>query len=117
MNKRDAVNKGYQFTGSYNRDKEIIVTEIAELKSQGFKVVIVPAKTHGYNSGYSVYAEPKLFLTRQQAQYKKRVDDQESRMEFLLEKHRKEIAELQNTFSEETEKKAELDKKLAEYSF
>ena len=66
MNEKQAVSKGYHFTGSYSHDKEEQKQEALKIRGQGFKAMVLTTHpdtlSRGHHGdGYSVYAEQKYF--------------------------------------------------------
>jgi hypothetical protein len=119
MTEKEAKMKGYQYTGHYSRYKEEMKAKIQELKNLGFKAVLVPVKANPYSrgqntgiTGYSIYAEPALGISEALDNYTARVERQSFLMEDLLQKHKREVEELQKRFDEEIAKKAELEAQL-----
>ena len=66
MNDRQAVAKGYSFTGSYSHDRDGIVARKEEIIKAGHKAVLVyepssPLSRSNSGGGYSIYAAPSYF--------------------------------------------------------
>lgn len=66
MNKKQAVAKGYRFTGHYSHDKEEQKQNALEIRKSGVKAIVVniptnPLSRGNHGMGYSVYAEQKYF--------------------------------------------------------
>jgi hypothetical protein len=69
MNAKGAREKGYSFTGIYERSMDPVKVRAAELRKQGFKCVVVTEPDSKLSRGpkgvgYSVYAEQKYFVVK-----------------------------------------------------
>ena len=53
MNKRQAMEKGYQSTGVYSHDKEEVKTRITREKAEGNRAVLVPVPASPLSRGHS----------------------------------------------------------------
>jgi len=68
MNKKQAEEKMYQFTGIYERTRDEAIDKMKDrVINKGYKAVIVTVKDNPLNrgpkgEGYSVYAEEKYFV-------------------------------------------------------
>ena len=101
MKEKQAEQKGYSFTGSYERDKETIKEKAKEYKKQGYKVVIcdVPdskLSRGGRGMGYSIYAEPKYFIDREIESIKTRLEQVDTIKQLALDDYNKKIAKIDN---------------------
>ena len=66
MTEKQAVDKGYRFTGIYERDKEEVKSRKKELEFKNYRTVVVVVPDSKYSrgpkgTGYSLYAETKYF--------------------------------------------------------
>lgn len=114
MREKQAEEKGYRYTGSYERSKEKIKEELKEYKEQGYKAVIVEVPdsklSRGYGGmGYSIYAEQKYFIDREVKDINSRLSNIDSRKQNALDEYNKRIAEIEND-------KINLEARLKEYS-
>ena len=114
MEVQEAHQKGYRFTGSYERDKTSIKTK-QKFKYAGFKTVLVPERASGYErngskkgqiTGYSIYAEEKYFIARRKGELENRIGFIPSKLEKLKDEYEKKKAEM---LLEEENMKAELE--------
>ncbi|MFA7708473.1 MAG: hypothetical protein WCX73_05980 [Candidatus Pacearchaeota archaeon] len=101
MREKQAYEKGYNFTGAYERDKEVIKEELKKYKEQGYKAVIVeepdsPLSRGGRGIGYSIYAERKYFIDQEIEQINKRLSYIDTRKQTALEEYNKKIAEIES---------------------
>lgn len=53
MTEREAVKKGYSFTGAYSHDKEEMKLRAAEERAKGNKAIVVDTPPSKYSRGYS----------------------------------------------------------------
>ncbi len=110
MNEKQAIDKGYSFSGAYSRSKDEIKEQILIEKKLGNKAVIVTKKSRGriYDTiGYSMY----IILSPENAKAKK-VGFVESRIKNLsydLKIQMEKVADLQEALEEQREKLAELN--------
>jgi DNA repair exonuclease SbcCD ATPase subunit len=101
MKEREAEQKGYRFTGSYERSKEEIKERAEEYKKEGYKVIICtvpdsPLSRGGVGTGYSIYAEPKYFIDKEIKDINNRLSRIDKRKQDALEKYNKEIEDIEN---------------------
>jgi len=80
MNKRQAINEGYVFTGAYSRDKNEMKERAKKMRQDGYLAVVVdvpPDKlSRGYGGGgYSVYAKPTEKKIQEKAAYEKMLQE------------------------------------------
>lgn len=82
MNNRTAIEKGYRFTGFYERDKEELkAKKETHFTSLGYKAVIVLVPDSPYSRsasisvGYSIYAEQKYFDDERRINLQKRLQN------------------------------------------
>ncbi|MHA1410895.1 MAG: hypothetical protein ACTSQY_11405 [Candidatus Odinarchaeia archaeon] len=99
MNERQAIEKGYSFTGVYKNNKEDVKARKVEFKS--YKTVIVPVKANPYSrgqktgiTGYSLYAEQKYFVDQRIKELEKEVDSFTNKMRDLSYEFEQKRAEL-----------------------
>ena len=101
MKENQAMEKGYRYTGSYERNKDTIKEQAKEYKAKGYKVVIcnVPdskLSRGGGGMGYSIYAEPKYFIDKEVKELNERLNYIESRKQYELDKYNNAILEIEN---------------------
>jgi len=101
MTEKQAREKGYSFTGNYERSKETIKEQAEEYKKEGYKVVICtvpdsPLSRGGAGTGYSIYAEPKYFIDKEIKDINNRLSRIDKRKQDALEKYNKEIEDIEN---------------------
>lgn len=103
MNEKTAKQKGYEFQGGYDFNREVLEPRLAEIKRQGYKAVIafVPSNplSRGHRGGgYSIMTEPKYRLDRTAKEYIAAVNGKAaaaaSIMKAAIDKANAEIAEL-----------------------
>jgi hypothetical protein len=109
MNEKQAKERGYHFTGNYERRKEDLNSELEKLRSEGFKAVMVIVPDSPYSRGivgvgYSIYAEKKYFDTREKVELM-------TRLGYVDREKARALAEYQKTVSEiETKAKRDADR-------
>jgi hypothetical protein len=80
MNKQQAINAGYVFTGAYSRDKNEMKERAGKIKQDGYLTVVVEEPkdklSRGYGGrGYSVYAKPTEKKLQEKAAYQQMLVD------------------------------------------
>ena len=110
MNEKQAIDKGYGFSGVYSHDKDEVKERILTEKKLGNKAVIVTKKScgRGYDTvGYSMY----VILSPENEKAKK-INFIESRIKNLsydLKVQMEKVADLQGALEEQREKLVELN--------
>lgn len=99
MKEHQAEQKGYRFTGDYERSKETIKERCEEYKKEGYKVIICevpdsPLSKGGVGVGYSIHAEPKYFINREIKDINKRLSFINKRKEDALNEYNRKLAEI-----------------------
>jgi len=99
MNERQARDKGYIFTGAYKRSREELAPRVAELKTAGYKAVIVtvpdsPLSRGGVGTGYSIYAEQRYFKDLEREEVLRRLRAIPARTRRAMEEYKKDITEI-----------------------
>lgn len=112
MREKQAEQKGYMFTGSYERDKEIIKERAKEYKQKGYKVIICDVPDSKYSRGprsmgYSIYAEPKYFIDEEIKRINRSLSLVDSEKQEALDEYNKKIAKIDK-------EKEEMEKRLKE---
>lgn len=108
MNKQEAYDKGYNFTGVYNSDKDQVKQRQEEFK--GYKTVIVPAKQSGYERsagarkgqicGYSLYAEAKYFEDKTKKELQLKLNRADNHRAFLKAEYEQKLAKFDSEMIE-----------------
>jgi len=101
MNRRQAVENGYGFTGAYSHIKEEMKDEAKKERKGGYKAVVVNVPTNplsrGYGGmGYSVYRKPtekkiKELLAKKVAKEQKQLDDNMKVIGYLAARTKEEL--------------------------
>jgi len=99
MNEKQAQQKGYSFTGDYERDKEELKERANEYKKQGYKVVICtvpdsPLSRGGVGVGYSIHAEEKYFIDREVKKIEIKLSHIDNEKQDALNEYNNTIAEI-----------------------
>ena len=115
MRERKAEEKGYRFTGIYDRNKEDLKTSIEEeFKSKGYKAVIceVPDNklSRGGGMGYSIYAEQKYFIDKEIKEISRELSNIDNQKKEALEEYNKKIIEIDSHKTLLEERLNELEK-------
>jgi len=97
MNEKQAQQKGYRFTGDYERDKESLKERANEYKKQGYKVVICavpdsPLSRGVVGVGYSIYAEEKYFIDKEVKELETRLNEIDDRKQLALNEYNNKIS-------------------------
>ena len=113
MTENQAMQKGYNFTGNYERDKETIKEIATEYKKKGYKVVVCTVPDSKLSrgpkgTGYSIYAEPKYFTDREKERLQKLLSHIDSRKQSALEEYNRKITEIENEKEKMEERLKEL---------
>lgn len=100
MTEEQAKQKGYRYTGSYERSKEEIKAIAEEYKKEGYKVVICtvpdsPLSRGCVGVGYSIYAEPKLFIDNEINMLNIGLSQIDDRKQLALKLYKKKISEIE----------------------
>jgi len=100
MNEKQAQQKGYRFTGDYERDKEELKERAQEYKKQGYKIIICtvpdsPLSRSGVGVGYSIYAESKYFIDEEIKKLTQRLDQIDNRKQTALDEYNKKVVEIE----------------------
>ena len=112
MTEQQAREKGYSYTGAYERFKDELNDDIQRLKKQGYKCAIVTVPDSKLSRGpiscgYSIYAEQRYFNDKRIADLKQRLGWIEGQKTRALEKYE---AELQKIEEDRVRMEAELEK-------
>ena len=101
MTRNQAIAKGFQFTGYYERDEEKAKDHWAKIVSQGYKAVLVTIPDSPYSRGeigrgWSVYAEKKYYLDAKAKEIQTLIKNFGPSFQLLLTKHAAEVEERKN---------------------
>jgi hypothetical protein len=101
MTEKQAMEKGFQFTGNYERWKEKLVDKLNELKKDGYKCTIVTVPDSQYSRGprgcgYSIYAERKYYVDERRRELQDSLNRIESRKARAWEKYAQTLSEIEN---------------------
>ena len=113
MREKQAEQKGYRFTGSYERDKDTIKERAKEYKKEGYKIIICevldsPLSRGPRGTGYSVYAEPKYFIDKEIQEINRKLSQIDNRKQDALDEYNKKLAEIDKEKEEMEERLKEL---------
>jgi hypothetical protein len=101
MTRRQAEEKGYQFTGSYNWNSETQKTEAARIRQEfGCRACVVfipssPLSRGSKSGGYSVYADRTYFAKRRLAEVQKRQTTIPAQRQRLQDEFEQNVAKLE----------------------
>lgn len=116
MTEKLAMEKGYEYTGCYSRDKEDLkITQRNKFSSQGYKSVIITKKDNPLSRGpigvgYSIYAEKKYRIDIAIQDLENKLNDISNRKTEATEEFNKIIASIEND-------KSKFEKQLMEWKF
>jgi hypothetical protein len=100
MNEKQAMEKGYGFTGAYSHDKDEMKTRLEEYKKVGYKGAVVsippnPLSRGHHGMGYSVYIEERYFLDEREEKIKNSLKGIDGRKKRALEKYHEALKEIE----------------------
>jgi len=101
MKEKQALEKGYRFTGDYERNREEIKKQATEYKANGYKVVIVEEpdsklSSGGCGIGYSIYAEQKYFIDQEIISLEKILSNVERLKQNALDEYNQKLSAIDN---------------------
>jgi len=99
MKIKEAEEKGYSFTGSYERSRERLTEAIKEIKRKGYKCSIVTEPDSklsrgSIGTGYSIYAEEKYFTDEEINDLNERLSNIEARKIKALKVYEEKVKEI-----------------------
>jgi len=114
MNEQQARNKGYSFTGHYQRTKETIMNNLNQLRDTGYKAVIVTEPDSKYSrgtrgKGYALYAEQKYFADQRRAELTTKLGSFSKRREHTLSEYNQHLKEINDEEKRTTDELKELE--------
>jgi len=115
MNEQQARNKGYSFTGHYQRTREILMNSLNQLHDAGYKAVIVTEPDSKYSrgiiigTGYSIYAEQKYFADQRRAELTTKLGSFSKRREHTLSEYNQHLKEINDEEKRTTDELKELE--------
>ena len=109
MNKRQAENEGFSFTGIYNRNKEDTKKEIAEEREKRPKAKI---RLVDSNTGYSAYADDAYFAYTTIQDTAIIIDRHQDTLERLKVEYEEKVHEAEERYNTASQRKADAEKLL-----
>jgi len=106
MNENDAIARGYQFTGEYERiyDKDKLKAKITTIRKSGYKCVMVVNRASGYErsgekkgqiTGYSIYADQKYHDDKRRQEIKNRLAQIPANKNYAKKRYDEKLAEIE----------------------
>lgn len=85
MNKKQAEEKGYRYTGIYARDREEIKKRAEIIRKEGYKAITVTVPDSKYSRGgvgvgYSVYVEEKYVINERKKEAIQKAEREKNNM-------------------------------------
>lgn len=116
MNEKQAIGKGFEYTGDYERSMELIKNR--QLEYKGYKTVIVtipdsPLSRGFIGKGYSIFAEKKYFIDKEKNELKEKLSRLKGRREWAIEKYEQEVKEINDDMDKWIKRLVELESNVS----
>jgi prefoldin subunit 5 len=100
MNEQQAREKGYEYTGYYERFKDKLTDKLEAIRKAGFKAVIVTVPDSPYSRGivgvgYAIYVEHRYNVVRTITELEKRIQQIDSRKAYAFEEYQKALIQIE----------------------
>ena len=105
MEKHEALEKGYSFTGVYERSKEMVKEKQKSLEYCSYRTVICPSRQTGYErscgakkgqiSGYCLFVEAKYHEDKQIEKLKEKINNAQKNRDILKKEYEEKLAKFE----------------------